>query len=484
MIKFAEWLPDQPDIQGGTTEAQNVIPAAAGFRSTQDLAPISGAATDQLRGIFAAKNATGSVTLFAGDNTNLYKFLSADSSLSDISGSSTFSLTGEERWRFVQFGDVVIAAGGVSEDIQKFNLASDSTFSGLSSAAPNANYITVVRDQIWTADIDEGAGRKNNRVRWSGVGVETDWTVGTNQADFQDIFGSGKITGLVGGEYCTILLERGIVRATYVGTPLIYQLDKVESSRGCAFPNSVCNVGNMTFFLSSDGFYSFDGQATRPIGAEKVDRWFFENFQSNNADNMSASVDPSRQLAVWAFPSNSSPDGFSDYLLFYNYALDQWSYAIYSGITTLAPIFTAGYTMESLGNIASTLDAINIALDSSSLKGGEFFFGGGKDKKIQTFTGSTKAALIETNEIPLSVGRHSVVNRIVPYFNEGTVQLQVGTRDLQNEVVSFDTAQSVSADGFSNHRAQGRYHRFRMNLTGDWNFAQGVEVESVALGAR
>ena len=40
-------------------------------------------------------------------------------------------------------------------------------------------------------------------------------------------------------------MERAIAVAYYVGSPLIYEINRVETQRGCPFPNSVANVGEM-----------------------------------------------------------------------------------------------------------------------------------------------------------------------------------------------------------------------------------------------
>jgi hypothetical protein len=50
--------------------------------------------------------------------------------------------------------------------------------------------------------------------------------------------------------------------------------------------------------------------------------------------------------------------------------------------------------------------------------------------------------------------------------------------------VTFTTAQSPNDDGFAPFRAQGRYHRARMNLSGQWSFAQGMDVEARQVGRR
>lgn len=486
MIRFGEWLPDQPDVNNaGVTVATNVIPAANGYRSFNSFVQFSNAADERIRGIFAGKDNDGTISLFAGDDNKLYKFNQGTSALDDVSKSGTpaYDLVGEERWRFVQFGDIVIASGGTGEEIQKFQLGTDSAFSNLSGTAPKADYIAVVRDQVWTANIDEGSGRVPNKVRWSGLNDETSWTIGTDQADSQVIPDAGAITGLVGGERAVILMERAIAVAYYVGSPLIYEINRVETQRGCPYPNSVANVGGNVFYLSQDGFYSFDGQKSSPIGAEKVDKFFFEDFDDAHTDKMSAAVDPSNQIVCWSYVSNSATGNTPDKILVYNFALNRWS-ILEVEAELIAPLFTPAYTLEDLDNLASNLDSLPAPLDSSLYKGGTFFFGGSFDKKIHGFTGSVLSGTIETSEYALTQNKHTVVTRSVPYFENGSVTMQVGSRDRQDDPVVFDNASNLTDEGFCQHRVQGRFHRSRMNITGNWSFAQGVDIEGRTIGRR
>ena len=68
----------------------------------------------------------------------------------------------------------------------------------------------------------------------------------------------------------------------------------IRREKGCIASGSVSQYQGLTFFLSDDGFYLCDGQQVVPIGAEKVDRFFF-----NDADpdftTMSSAVDPIRK---------------------------------------------------------------------------------------------------------------------------------------------------------------------------------------------
>ena len=83
-MNFAEWLPDQPAFENaGATEAKNGIPAAKGYTSFQDLGAISGAATNDISGMYAAKDDDGVTSLYVGDEGKLYLFSTADSSLTD-----------------------------------------------------------------------------------------------------------------------------------------------------------------------------------------------------------------------------------------------------------------------------------------------------------------------------------------------------------------------------------------------------------------
>ena len=485
MIQFGEWLPDQPDYSNsGVTVATNVVPAYSGYRSLPNFVEYSGAAANYLNGIFAAKTSTGSVKLFAGDSGALYEFTAGTSALTDISKSGGYTVNTNARWRFVQFGDDVIAAGSISSPLQKYTLGTDTVFSDLGGSPPKADYIAVVRDFVFVANTDTGSGRVPYQVYFSGFNDPTSWTAGTDQSDFQNIPDAGAITGLVGGEYATILLERAIIRATYSGPPLIFQFDKVETARGCQVPGSVCNIGHMVFYLSDDGFYMFDGSKSQPIGAEKVNRFFLEeDFNISYKDKMTSTVDPQNQLAVWSYVSNSSIDGRPDRLLIFNYALNRWS-LVNVKTDLIAPFFTPGYSLEELDNINTSLDALPASLDSALYKGGQYLFGGALGEKIYSFTGDPMPGTIVTGETGLAMGNHNIVTRVYPYHEGGSVEVSIGLRGSHTDTVAYTNAGTTNAAGFVPFRAQDRYHRAKMYISGDWTYAQGMDIEARKVGRR
>ena len=118
--------------------------------------------------------------------------------------------------------------------MQGFTIGTDSAFSAI-SGAPAARHLAVIRDFVVTANVTYSSATHRSRVRWSAINDATSWTIGSNQADFQDIPDAGHITGLVGGEFGVVLMEKAIARMQYVGSPLIFTFEKVETGHGCNY---------------------------------------------------------------------------------------------------------------------------------------------------------------------------------------------------------------------------------------------------------
>ena len=204
--------------------------------------------------------------------------------------------------------------------MQGFTVGTDSAFAAI-SGAPAAREIAVVRDFVVTGNVTYGSATYRSRVRWSAINDATSWTIGTDQADFQDIPDAGQITGLVGGEFGVVLMERAIARMQYVGSPLIFTFEKVETNHGCSYPNSVASLGaSQVFYLADDGFFMFNGQKSIPIGAEKVDQFFFDDLDFDNSDRISCTIDPENQVVMWGYPSVNGT-GDPDRIMVYNYAV-------------------------------------------------------------------------------------------------------------------------------------------------------------------
>jgi hypothetical protein len=334
-IIFGEWLPDQPGVTGAVTDAINCYPVTNGYAPFRQEADYSANAGQDLLITFAGKYA-GVTNLFAAGATQVYKYNSSSTALDSVS--TTYTTT--ESWDVTQFGSKMIIANGKNK-LQAYDMAGGSSFADLAAAAPVTKYVTVVRDFVVAAD----DGSDNNKVYWSDINDETDWTPGAaSQSDTQILPDGGDITGLAGGETGLIFMERAIYRMTYVGSPFFFQFDAISRTLGCSTNGSIAQFGGITYFLSDDGFYACDGQSTKSIGAEKVNRWFFDNaIPSEIRISMSATVDPVRKLIAWNFKNTFG----SRYLLMYSIDLGRWSYAETTA-TSVAYGLTPSATLEQL----------------------------------------------------------------------------------------------------------------------------------------
>jgi hypothetical protein len=469
-IIFGEWLPDQPGVTGAVTDAKNCYPVSNGYAPFKSEADYSDAAGANLIITFAGKFG-GVSSLFAASTTQIYKFDSNDASLDAL---TTTGYTAVEGWDVTQFGPTMILANG-QDKLQAWTLNSSTYFGDLSASAPIAKFVTVVRDFVVAAN----DGTDTSKVYWSDLNDETDWTpAAASQADTQILPDGGDITGLAGGEYGLVFLERAIYRMSYAGSPFFFQFDAISRSLGCISNGSIAQYGNLTYFLADDGFYVCDGQSTKNIGTEKVNRWFFDNAIPNEIQTgMSATVDPVNKLVIWKF--NNTFGG--KFLLIFSIDLNKWSYADTTA-TSIAYALTPSATLEQVDNYNTSIDALDIPMDSRVFAGGQLLFAGVSGQKIIAFSGQSKTAIISTGDI--DVGR-STVMLAKPIVDKGTGSIAISSRDNLAEQVEFGSDVAADAENRVSLRSNGEYHRLRLTPSGsNWETAVGLEFDVVKQGNR
>lgn len=468
-VAFTEWLPDQPSTTGVLLEANNVYPLTVGYAPFPASSDLSSAASEALNNVTAAKYQLAT-ELFAGGATKLFKYNGTTLALADVSKVGGY--TGSDRWNFTQFGDTLLATNN-KEVIQAWTIGTSTSFADVSATAPKAKFITVVRDFVVAAYIDN----ESNKVQWSNINDETNWTSGgASQSDYQLIPEGGNIVGITGGEAGLILLDRALIKMTYVGSPLFFQFDAISRNLGCNSVGSITQYGPTTYFLSDDGFYAYDGQNILNIGNDKVDEFFYTNLNTALSDTISAAVDPVNNIVIWNYPNTSA--GRS--LLIYNWLVKKWSSA---DTTTeyVASLASATITLEGL-DAYGTVDSIATSFDNRFWAGGKFIFGGIDNTKIVTFTGASTTASLIVGE--LEFGYNSVVTLARPQVDNGSATVSVASRRELDDTITFSTGVAASQEGRVPLRSYGRYHRLKVVPTGTWTHAIGVDVDSTTNGAR
>ena len=468
-INLTEWLPDQPSTVGALIDVNNTVPLTIGYSPFPSAVNYSNSASENLNNVTAAKFELDTV-LFAGGTTKLFKFNPATTGLDDVSKTGGYSSA--DRWSFVQFGNAVLASNNNAK-IQAWYVGTSTAFADVSASAPIAKYITVVRDFVVAANISGTA----NKLQWSDINDETDWTSGgASQADYQILAEGGNITGITGGEFGIVLLERAIYRMSYIGSPLFFQFDAISRNLGCNTPGSITQYGPTTYFLADDGFYACDGTNVYNIGNDKVDEYFYDNMALSQQDTISAAIDPIRNIVIWNYPNTNG--GRS--LLIYNWLVKKWS----SADTTseyIVSLASSSITLEGL-DAYGTLDSLPASLDSRVWSGGKFLLGGADGAKIITFTGQNSTGTIVVGE--MEFGYDSVVTNARSQIDNGACTMAIASRKQLNSAVNYSSTVTQNSDGTCPLRSFGRYHRIRVTPTGTWTHAISIDVTYTQSGNR
>lgn len=482
-LEIGEWLPDLPAFENpGATVAQNVIPFGNSYKSFASPVTYSNALDGRCQGGYSTRDNNSVVFNFVGDATKLYSETSP-ATFTDVSVSGGYSTSTEENWQFTLFNENVVLATNFNDPMQSITLG-DTAFANLDDSAPKARFITTVKDFVVVGNTnDESDGDMPNRVRWAGIGDQTAWTVlPSTQADFQDLYGNGGwVMQVVGGEYGVIFQERAITRMSYIGSPVVFQFDEIERGRGTPASNSVVKFGNNIAYLGWDGFYIFDGQFSNSIGVNKVNKTFWDDVDQTNMHRIYAVEDPFNQIIFWCYPSSNNSDGRSDKILAFNYsptATKRWAQASGLDIEYLYRSFGLGVTLEGLDAYSSSIDDLPFSLDSRMWIGNSSVLSGFSNVHKQVnFTGTALNAVVETQEAQVYEGFRSTINRIRPLVDgSGSITVQIGTRNILSESVSWGSAISPEANGDFSVRSNARYHRARLNISGGFNFVQGIDI--------
>jgi len=492
MIEFGDLQADLPSYENsGALVVDNVLPLAKGYKSLAGFQALSGTGlTGSALGLFTSFSASGS-TNYAGDATKLYQM---DSSLvfqdKSKSGGYNNSTTENARdfWAFTQFGSNIIATN-FADNIQKFEEGVDSAFSDL--IALKAKFIAVIRDFVVVGYTNESSVEYNQRVKWSGINDSSTWTPSqATQSGFQDIVGShGNVQAIVGGESAgVIFMEKAIYRMSYVGVPLVFQFDKIADNIGAFAPKSVASYGNMIFFLAQDGFYKLTGgQQLTPIGNGKVDNFFFDDL-SSNLDGITSAVDPNNSIVVWSYRGSGATGTSNNKLLIYNYAVDKWSTGSGQDLQFVASASQEAFnTLESL-DVLGDLDNLPRSLDSYFYREGVVGLAGfNSANKFGKFIANSLSATVDTTEFEGAKGKRSTLIECRPIV-DGTTNTSVTvtpiTRQSQLDTTTTGTAVDTNDTGTCPLRSTSRYHRIRVNVTGNFNTLSGVDIEARPEGGR
>ena len=459
-------------ITGLTQANPAVVTSVAHGYSNGDTVYISGVGgMTQVNGNrYVVANVAANTFELSGTNSTGYGAYTAGGTAQKV---LFYTTDGTANWRFALFGAKTYATNN-TDNLQSYDLNSGSMWADASGSPPVGKFIGVVRRFLVLANI----ASYPQRVNWSGDNNSDTWaSSATTLADYQDLPDGGEISGFVGGEFGLVFQESAITRMTFEGSPTVFRFDKIANDLGATIPNSVVGWGNLAFFIHRSGIYMVkDGQQIVPIGKDRVDRWFWGMIDQGSLNRCTVAVDPVNSLYMLSFPTGSG--GTPSTILIYNWKSDRWSYVpatcemIYSGAVQQS------WTLEDLDTFG-TIEAVPFSLDSSYWTGSRQLLLAGfyTDHKWGTFSGANAAMSIDTQEFKPADGKRARILSARPLVDGGSPQVAVGTRNTQQQAVTWTMPRSTVGDGKVPLRADGRYVRFRISQSAgaSWQWAWAID---------
>ena len=395
-IPWGAWKPDVSDYNGDHTQrAENVFPRGDGYGPVPDLAAFTQALPAACRGAFLALNTDGTIAIFAGTATKLYKMSNTDLSWDDVTRASggDYAVPAANQWQFAQLGSVVVAVNG-ADAVQAYTLGSSTDFAALAGSPPIAAYVTVVNEFV----VLSGLSSNPFRIQWSARSNAAGWTSGTDESDFQDFTDGGVVRGVAGGEFGLVFHDNAMRNMIYQpGSAVVFSFDRIAEGKGLRAPYSLVKAGERIFFKSASGFEMVvpGGQPT-PIGKERFDRAIDADLDTGAMHLLVGAYEPQSSRVYWTYKSTTGTSGLFDRIVVWDYVLERG--ALITGVSGeyITSLGTPGVTLEGLDSIAPGSQTVSGAADNGSglvrlTVGSTSGWTTGDIKAVSGVTGTTEA---------------------------------------------------------------------------------------------
>ena len=235
-------------------------------------------------------------------------------------------------WSLDNFGEVLIAtiangktftwnAGAASAFA---NRASTTTTNFATGANPTSTRLTLISPTTrhlihmgTETTIGNSATRDNMFIRFSDAeDINSYGTSSINTAGSQRLQDGTKIIGaLKAKETILIWTDNALYTMKFVGAPFTFGFEQVGTNCGLIGKNAAVEVDGIAYWMSSNGFFLFDGTVkTLPC---TVEDFVFENINRNKGQQVNAGLNNLFTEVVWYYPSSSSD--FNDKYVVFNF---------------------------------------------------------------------------------------------------------------------------------------------------------------------
>lgn len=517
MIPFGPFAPDMPAHNGGVClEATNVVPVPQGYGPVRGLvetgSPVPGV---PIYAFGAFDPQAGQASIFAATANKIYRATEIREDFVDLAWAAgdddllvthiedilstgraetqtmwtdvtaTGASYGASTWRGTLMGSAVIFTD-YADALQVFDLRTASVFTPLGPSVPRGKHIATVANFVMLGDVQGTDGVHNQRVHWSAIEDPGTWpTPGTDEAvqvqsDYQDLLGDGgSVTGIapaLSSADAVIFQERALWRCVYVGSPTVFQFDRIAVDHGLPYPDAFVSHAGVVYYWSQRGFHLSDGAQVIPIGAAQDVSWV-DRFFAREADSATirAAVDPTHNRVVFSFVSLTDASRKS---LVYDFVLRRWSLVAGWDAALFFTFPSLGYNLDTLDDILpGGIDAHDLSVDSSEYLGGRRSLAAMTPGGVIAFdSGSHLEAVIATGDAQLAEGNGVYLSQIWPMTDAATVYARVSVRDNLSQQPRNGAERAMNRWSIVPVESRGRFARFRVRIPAGeaWTYAQGL----------
>ncbi len=455
----------------------NAVPGTNSYKPMPSYQAVTDPLAARALGAIDVRDKSNNAFQFAGTAAGLFGL--SGTTWIDRSKGGGYATAAGEAWEFVLWKNRILATN-FSNPMQFIELGG-TQFADLHTTF-QARHIAVIGDYVVAGNTTDATdGVVPDRLRTSRFNDETNWIPSSTLGSIARDLKGGAIQRIFGGEYGVVLGEAGTYRMDFVGAPTWFDVPLTLPEIGLIAPGAAARIGDSVYAWSNQGFVAIKaGTGWDPIGAGKVDRFAFKDLDQANLDRISAVSDPRGGRIFWAYPGSGSSNGVPNKILCYDRNFGRWS-CVEQDLDILWRAGGIGFTLEGLDALFTSIDDMTVSLDSTQWQGNStvLLAGFNSAHRHGFFDGSALPATIETRELELGGnGYESLLLGLRSLVDAGTVTVQIGTRRTQSDPVVWGPITSPTS--FDNSlfkvRNKARYFRFRLNISGDWTDALGVEI--------
>lgn len=481
IVPFPAFEPDKGIFSTDVTNnVVNVYPTSSGWGPMPSLSIISSALPAECKGAAYTILSNGIIRIVAATSTAIYELDTTTYVWTDITGAAgPYNLASTDYWSFTLFGTQLLIHH-INDPIQVYDVSTGGTVTTLAGSPPQAKYSWVAGDYVVLGNLNTTNGERS--VQWSGLNDATFWTIAKNGADIQELPEGGEIMGGFGDQGGFYVMQKSAIQFfPFSADSYTFSRTVVNPKRGVVAPRSIVSIGpNQFFYLSEDGFMS--GADRKPIGAERVDRWFNETSDPSYILDIQGEADPFEKIVWWRIRTT-----FGTYVrIGYDWQLDRWTYSDIN-ISEMMAMAKPGVSWDGLDALFASIDDVTEAFDSRFFLGGRPTFAAFNSSfELGFFTGANLAATVDGPLLQMDDDKRSILTGVRVITDATTFTVQDGTAAYHGDAVSWSSAVSPnSRSKMCDFRADARLHRLRVNIPAGivWDNLNSAFVDVYETGA-